>query len=1074
MPGQTFSHCKEIKDVKSIVVHVFSEEEKQLSRVAGSVKVGELAEILGGEARNPHWIGKGWDGVELADAEDPQAVTLALGISKRKQTRVQAYSIIFDLPKGASVVVASDPELRQWFNETCRPKMMAAGMASLEAETVLQGWKAGKRDFPPVTGLRGWWAGHSISGAGDPHLHNHLIISATATAEDGRVGQIDSRSFLKRTVKIADASSKRVMMEEAAKVGLKFGLDGELCGVGAALIEGASNAHNAVAGIKAHFASEGTPISDEQAWKHYRQISAGKADKGLPATLVEQIRKSRGEGMTLSAEALEHSLDAALGDTEKAEAVGRWLATKYGMEEAEWTGLADRARAAALLEPEYSDVDRVLRLISTLKTAPKVVEVEALCARIVDADGRADLMERVGLDRRILVGDKHWVLTASYKGEIALRERVEKLLAEGHQGLAAADSLADLDSPLVVVSGVAGAGKSTSLQEASDVWRQAEVRVWASARNSLTAKETGRAAGAKESLSLAALAQRIARGSKNIPQAGDILVVDEWGVVDSAQVAMVLSLAERGVKVKLLGDQHQIQPIDGSSAARMVMDLARQRGAAELAKSYRTDKWSELHTRLRMAVTGVSDAGWAVRSMDIKEAASATEVVAIATEMGGEIAVQTNATRIAIAEALPRPEIPIDKSGEPIVAMLRDGIAGWKGDQVVVRKNVWVEHGAQNRQLASTGQTGSIQSVGDGQVVIEVDGRPITLSKARAREVLALGGVQTGDSAQGQTWERAVVVVTGTEAREWLYSTATRGTQAPIFIVMRDEDDDDERDARSVVKTVLEREGMAQTTEELATTDARLAQSIAESEPGWMPPEGSATEAKPEPVREPEPLRIEKVFEPWEFKTEVKEPMPGVTSEPEVKAEQESAKEPVPVRETLVRAVAEDAGFRSWEEIREKVGAFKTARAAYEDEANLVTASKGKLAAGVDSEYARYEKRKLVSMREASEAAREEALTAKRLRDGLLGPLTEDERAGVERLRVEKVKAERRLKRIEVDAEYEDRPYKAREKVESVGVKEPEVKGKSEPEPEPTPETAKVVELEPVVSGGRGFGRRRL
>jgi hypothetical protein len=222
-----------------------------------------------------------------------------------------------DVPKGMSLVVAFDPELRKWFNEEVRPKMTAAYAEALEAETVLQGW----------------WVGHSISGAGDPHIHNHLIVSATATAEDGRVGQIDGDRLVGRGAKMADAAARHVMMEEAAKVGLKFGLDGELCGVDTDLIERASNAHNAVSAIKTHFASEGTPISDEQAWKRWRQIAAGKPDKGLPESLIEEIRKSRGEGMTLSAEALEHSLDAALGDEAKAEAVVRWQAGRYGMEE---------------------------------------------------------------------------------------------------------------------------------------------------------------------------------------------------------------------------------------------------------------------------------------------------------------------------------------------------------------------------------------------------------------------------------------------------------------------------------------------------------------------------------------------------------------------------------------------------------------------------------------------------------------------------------------------------------------------------------------------------------------------
>jgi hypothetical protein len=40
MSGQKFSSCKRIKDVRQIVNHVWDQEEKQLCKVAGSVKVG--------------------------------------------------------------------------------------------------------------------------------------------------------------------------------------------------------------------------------------------------------------------------------------------------------------------------------------------------------------------------------------------------------------------------------------------------------------------------------------------------------------------------------------------------------------------------------------------------------------------------------------------------------------------------------------------------------------------------------------------------------------------------------------------------------------------------------------------------------------------------------------------------------------------------------------------------------------------------------------------------------------------------------------------------------------------------
>lgn len=131
------------------------------------------------------------------------------------------------------------------------------------------------RTYQSVADLRGWWAGHLSSGAGDSHFYNYLTISAGARTDDEREGQIDGRIRPGRAIEIADTSAKCVMMEEGATVGLRFGLDGDFCGVDVELIERASNAHNVVEAIRSHLAIIGNPVSDDQAWKHWRKIAEG-------------------------------------------------------------------------------------------------------------------------------------------------------------------------------------------------------------------------------------------------------------------------------------------------------------------------------------------------------------------------------------------------------------------------------------------------------------------------------------------------------------------------------------------------------------------------------------------------------------------------------------------------------------------------------------------------------------------------------------------------------------------------------------------------------------------------------
>ncbi len=478
MSGQSLQTCSPVKDTMGIINHVLFDEEPKTAGVGlGSRKVGYLAEILGGEARTPHWIGKGWRGEpgDGLDPLDPAAVAIEFARGARKQTRVYAWSCVMHVPKGLSLVVASDPELREWFS-TVRPLMAAAYMDALESGAEVRVGSGNVRELVPVKGLKGYWVGHSISAGGDPHLHNHLIFSSTAETIDGRIGQIDGKKLLRQTAMLADAAARRVLMNEAAKMALRFGLDGELLGVDPEVVERASTGRNAVAAIQSYFAAEGTPISDTQAWHHWRQIAEGKEDRGLSRSLVASIRAARGQEM--GAEAIEHALDAAMADAERARVVGAWLANKYGISRSEREGLSGRARAASKVEPHYGDATMVIALMATLSYAPKPEVVEALCARFADNAARPALLAEVAADPRVLVGDKHWVLRSQLEREQLVAARATKLLAGVKSDATIDELLGDTEgTALVVISGVAGGGKSSALADAKPKWSAKGVTV---------------------------------------------------------------------------------------------------------------------------------------------------------------------------------------------------------------------------------------------------------------------------------------------------------------------------------------------------------------------------------------------------------------------------------------------------------------------------------------------------------------------------------------------------------------------------------------------------------------------
>lgn len=218
-----FTEIAPITDIAAVVEKRLNEEASSTPLAYGSLRVEQLAELLGGEARRPHWIGKGWkENFEAGgDPTNHAAVSWALSADARKDVKVVAWGAIIDVPKGLSLLCASDPEIRDWFSQV-REKMTQTYIEELGKGSVVR-FGAGGRERVPVSGLKGWWVGHAASAGGDPHMHIHLIISATAETNDGRQGQIDGRKLLNETAKLADGSARRILAQEMAKIGL--GLD---------------------------------------------------------------------------------------------------------------------------------------------------------------------------------------------------------------------------------------------------------------------------------------------------------------------------------------------------------------------------------------------------------------------------------------------------------------------------------------------------------------------------------------------------------------------------------------------------------------------------------------------------------------------------------------------------------------------------------------------------------------------------------------------------------------------------------------------------------------------------------
>ncbi|NNH66083.1 Ti-type conjugative transfer relaxase TraA [Rhizobium laguerreae] len=372
------------------------------------------------------------------------------------------------------------------------------------------------------------------------------------------------------------------------------------------------------------------------------------------------------------------------------------------------------------------------------------------------------------------------------------------------------------DNGIAAVVGLAGAGKSTLLAGARVAWESEGRRVIGAALAGKAAEGLEDSSGIR-SRTLASWELIWANGHETLHR-GDVLVIDEAGMVSSQQMARVLKIAEEaGAKVVLVGDAMQLQPIQAGAAFRAITERI---GFAELAGVRRQrEPWARDASRLfaRGEVEKGLDAY--AQQGHLIEAATRDEIIGrIVSDwtdarraLVRETAEGANTTRLRGDEllVLAHTNQDVKRLNEALRSVMTDeGALGAgrsfrtergarefaAGDRIIFLENArFLEPRAPRLgpQYVKNGMLGTVVSTGDkrGDTLLSVrldNGRDVVISENSYRNV-DHGYAATIHKSQGVTVERTFVLATGMMDQHLTYVSMTRHRdQADLYAAKDD------------------------------------------------------------------------------------------------------------------------------------------------------------------------------------------------------------------------------------------------------------------------------------------------
>ncbi|MAN77386.1 MAG: Ti-type conjugative transfer relaxase TraA [Rhizobiales bacterium] len=359
-------------------------------------------------------------------------------------------------------------------------------------------------------------------------------------------------------------------------------------------------------------------------------------------------------------------------------------------------------------------------------------------------------------------------------------------------------ALATGNERLALIVGRAGAGKTTMMKAAREIWEASGYRVAGGALAGKAAEGLQKEAGI-ESRTLASWALQWEQGRLKLDEK-TVFVMDEAGMVSSRQMAdFVSAAAHAGAKIVLVGDADQLQPIEAGGTFRA---LSEQIGFAELSTIYRQREQWMRDASMALARGNVSDALAAYQEKGhIIEKATKDEAIA---SMVDDWVADYDPNRTTLMLAFMRKDVA-ELNAQARAALIEKGVIKQghafrtangirnfaAGDQIVFLEN-------EGSLGVMNGMIGRVVEAEQGKIIAEIgdphSGDPRSGPDVRRVEIeqhiyakIDHGYATTIHKSQGVTIDRVKVLASSMFDRHLTYVALTRHRDAVQLYVGADE-----------------------------------------------------------------------------------------------------------------------------------------------------------------------------------------------------------------------------------------------------------------------------------------------